>query len=123
MLDKFRRHIDAIEPSFKSRPPCTYKLFKEQSETKKLLNLRFSKNRYVLFFVAEGQNECSMVRTALRELALKSHFNPIVTLKQSTYEQQLQYHSHSNHSNMLIQSQSVSLSLSQTEKHSSITGN
>ena len=36
MLDKFRRHIDAIEPSFKSRPPCTYKLFEEQSETRKL---------------------------------------------------------------------------------------
>ena len=102
MLDKFRRHIDAIEPSFKSRPPCTYKLLKEQSETKKHLNLRFSKKRYVLFFVAEGQNESSMVRAALGQLTLKSHFNPVVALKQSTYEQQLQYHTHSNHLIMLI---------------------
>ena len=92
MLDKFRRHIDAIEPSFKSRPPCTYKLFEEQSETRKFLNLKFSKKRYVLFFVAEGQNEGSVVGTALGELALKSHFNPVVALKESTYEQQLQYH-------------------------------
>ena len=44
---------------------------------------------YVLFFVAKGQNERTVVRTPLWELALQSDFDPVVTLKNQLIEEKL----------------------------------
>jgi len=41
---------------------------------------RANRSIYILFFVTDGDDERGVVGTALGQLALKSHFNPVIAL-------------------------------------------
>jgi len=80
MPDRFSLHIEAIEPSFKSRPPCTYKLQQGQANVR---IKQYLKPSDLLFFVAESDNESTVVRTSLGQLTLQPDFDPVVALEEN----------------------------------------
>ena len=70
-----------MDPSFKSRPPWTYKLFKYR------VTFLEARPDDLQFFVLLLENETTVVGATLWQFSLQSHFHPLILLQSNKMEQ------------------------------------